>query len=629
MTTQKIYTEENIVTMPFGESVQKKLGMYLTSDLPLALRLGLRELVYNSQDEFEQGFGNEINIVVDTAARQITVQDNARGIPCGEREDGVNALVAACTLPHSGAKHDTEVYAGAVGINGIGLKVVCHTSDVFQISSVRDLASGQYDRFIFTGSEKGAILQKHDKLPITKGMTTGTTIAYEPSKRVYHDHWLDKEELFNDMQELSYFAKGLKINVTFDKEKKTFISKRGLADALARKKAIHSHILDYQKEIEGVKVELALQWVKENPNLMPYANNLHVPEGGPFITGFKTALTKAFNSSCGTNYSGDIIRRYLDGYVSVKVGIPQFSNQSKTSLANPEARTAVSKATTEAIKQFFDRNKDDLNEIKKLLDREQKAEKAAERAREAERSIIQGNKKSKLISDFPTKLSDATGGILDKKELYICEGDSAAAILKKIRNPQIHGILPIRGKIRNSFSLELAEAIKNEEIKGIITTLGCGAGSLTNTKNLRYDKVIIASDADADGAHIALLLESLFLIHMTPLIEEGRVYRVLAPLYIIENKLKKIYLYNDQELNEYQNQYGTQHIVRAKGLGAMDDEDTYTTLLDPKTRRLQQLTTADLEKTIAKFNVLMGRDLAARRALASSIDYTVEESEAL
>ena len=257
MTTN--YTADSIQTIPFGQAVRTKLGMYLSADKEQALRLGLRELVYNSQDEYEQGYGNKIEITINSAKRLISITDNARGIPCGIREDGVNSLVAACTLPHSGAKHDTEVYAGAVGINGIGLKVVCHTSENFNIISCRDPKSGKANEFTFDETDKGAVLKEEKEIKVSKTASSGTTINYVPSRIIYGSAWLDKDELFNDMRELSYFAKGLKIIVDFDGDKQTFLSKNGLADALANKKAVHKNILYYNKDVDGVRVELALQ----------------------------------------------------------------------------------------------------------------------------------------------------------------------------------------------------------------------------------------------------------------------------------------------------------------------------------------------------------------------------------
>jgi len=411
------YTEHSIKTLSFGKSVRVKLGMYLSADLDLALVLGLRELIYNVTDEYEQGFGNRLIIEIDTKLNKITCSDNARGIPVGVREDGVNSLVAAFTLPHSGAKHDTQVYTGAVGINGIGAKVVCHTSEWMEVHVNRD---GMNYQIRFTESEEGAVEHPMKVGPSKSKSDSGTTIVYVPSKLVYGDRRINVEAVHNTIRELSYFTKGMTFILTVDGKSTTYLSKNGLADALETKDRAHKKAL-YYNSIEGeTKVELALQWCRNGSELRPYANNLYVPDGGAFMTGFKTSLTKAFNSVMNVEFSGDIIRKYLDGYVSVKVKVPQFSNQAKTSLANPEARTATSAAITTALKQFAAENPNDMEKILDLMDREQRAEAAAQRAREAERQVVQGQKKAKMITNLPAKLADANGSAY--KELFIVEG---------------------------------------------------------------------------------------------------------------------------------------------------------------------------------------------------------------
>lgn len=486
------YNEDSIKTLSFGKSVRVKLGMYLSADLDDALILGLRELVYNINDEYEQGYGNLVNINIDTKTNIITCSDNARGIPVGMREDGINSLVAAFTLPHSGAKHDTEVYAGAVGINGIGAKVVCHTSEWMEVDVYRN--DKKY-HIKFTESDEGAVPGKIEEIQ-QKGYS-GTVIKYKPSQIVYGDRRINVAAIRDTLKELSYFTKGMRFILSVDEEQIEFHSKNGLADALELKDRVHKTPLYFAKELNDTKVELALQWCRFDSDLRPYANNLFVQDGGAFMTGFKTSLTKVFNNTTGKNFEGDIIRKYLDGFVSVKVKVPQFSNQAKTSLANPEARTAVSTAITEAFKDFFNNHPSDVEKIIDLMDMEQRAENAAKRAREAEKNIVQGQKKAKMITNLPPKLADANGN--GYKELFIVEGDSAGGTLKMVRNHETQAVLPLRGKVLNTFDKELADIIENQEIKNMLLTFGCGVGELTNIKNLRYNKIIIATDRDPDG----------------------------------------------------------------------------------------------------------------------------------
>lgn len=410
------YSANSIKTMEFSEAVIKKIGMYLSGDLEEAVELGYRELLYNSIDEYLQGYGSIINISIDTENQIFSCEDNARGIPVGTRSDGVNSLVAALTMAHTGGKHDTEVYAGAVGINGMGASIVTHTSE-WLIATVK--TNGKIYQVKFKGTDKGAIVEK----PLTEiGTTkeTGTLIQYKPSRAVYQNNKLNIEKLLTIVEELSYFTKGLTFNVNIDGVKTIFHSKNGLADALTKKERVHKTALYYNKTINEVSVELALQWCRKDARLKPFANNLYLPDGGLFLVGFKTSLTKAFNNVTGKAFDGDIIRKYLDGFVSVKVKVPQFSNQAKTSLANPEARTAVSMAITEAFKDFANNHPSDIEKIIDLMDMEQRAENAANRAREAEKNIVQGQKKAKMITNLPPKLADANGN--GYKELFIVEG---------------------------------------------------------------------------------------------------------------------------------------------------------------------------------------------------------------
>lgn len=605
-----VYNQDSIKTISFGKAVRCKIGMYLSADLDQALVLGLRELIYNVADEYEQGYGENIYIGIDTKNNIISCADDARGVPVGTREDGSNSLIAAFTLPHSGAKHDTEVYAGAVGINGIGAKVVCHTSEWMTVRVGRD---GNYYDVEFKESEEGAIASE---IKVSKNADggRGTLITYKPSKLIYGDKHIDVDEIRNTLQELAYFTKGMRFHLTVDKKSEMFYSKNGLADALETKERVHKNVLYFNKELNDTKVELALQWCKKGAHVRPFANNLYVPDGGAFMTGFKTSLTKAFNSVNNTNFEGDIIRKYLDGYVSVKVKVPQFSNQAKTSLANTEARTAAATAITEAFKDFANNHPADMEAILDIIEREQRAETAAQKAREAEKQISGAQKKAKMATTLPPKLADANGS--GYKELFIVEGDSAAGTLKMVRNHETQGVLPLRGKVLNTYGKDLIEIVQNQEIKNMLMTLGCGVGASTNPKNLRYDKIIIATDRDPDGHHINLLLLAFFIQHMRPLAVGDYIYRAITPLYGITKGKERIFFYSDEELKEYTDKNGVPaHIDRFKGLGAHNEQEIEQFLVNPKTRKLEPLKVEALDETLRLFNAMMGSNLELRKVL--------------
>lgn len=437
-----LYNADTIQTLEFGRAIRQKLGMYLSADKQEALNLGLRELIYNSQDEFEQGHCSFVEIKINTNEKIISVVDDARGIPVGIRADGKNSLTAAMLLPHSGAKHEEGIYSGAVGINGLGLKIVTHTSEWLKINVRRD---GKIYSQSFYETDEGA-LPETDVVVVGESKKTGTEIVYKPSKKIYEEYWLDYNILKNTLRELSFFTKGLKFLLFIDDEKFEYFSKNGLADALEKDGRVGTSSIHYSSTIDGVKVELALQWNTKHKQIYSYANNLEVKDGGAFMTGFKTSLTKSFNSLAKENFSGDMIRQYLNGYVSVKVKVAQFSNQAKTSLANPEARTATSKAVSEALSDFALRNPQDFEKIIDLLNREEKAERAAAKARQAildADKLTQDSKKSKSV--LGSKLVDCAIHN-ENSVLFIVEGDSALGTVVSARDSKYMAGMPIRGK---------------------------------------------------------------------------------------------------------------------------------------------------------------------------------------
>lgn len=418
------YTANDIVSLSAGAAFRTKIGMYLSADRQEAINLGLRELIVNVQDEYEVYKPKDafLRIILDTTNKIITVEDNMRGIPVGIRNDGINSLTAAFLIPHSGGKHSEGVYTSAVGVNGEGNKVVCHTAKWLEVTVMRDKKIW-FQRF--ESDDEGARAIEDVKIIGDCENNTGTCITYIPDPKVYGDIFIDIESLRSMLREISYFTIGLKIELIVDNKKETFISKNGLVDGLDTTNSI-SKPFSFFYETDDCKVELALQWVSKNGNIRGYANGLYMPDGGVFISQFKSSLTRTFNSLAKTKYNGDQIRDFLDGFVSVKVKVGQFSNQAKTALANKEAGTATSSAITNALKDFALKRKKDFEKVIELMLKVQKAEQAADRARkqvlEAVKEVENEKKKRIILAD---KLKDCQKhGSNSNSVLAICEGET-------------------------------------------------------------------------------------------------------------------------------------------------------------------------------------------------------------
>ena len=605
------YNANDIKTLSAGRAFREKLGMYLSADKQEAINLGLRELIVNVQDEYEvyKPKNPKVIINLNTKDKIIEVIDNMRGIPVGIRKDGMNSLTAAFLLPHSGGKHEEGVYSSAIGINGEGIKIVCHTAEWLKVEVTRD---GFLYTQSFQSNDEGAhpitnVIEKEIKDKIS-----GTKITYKPDPRVYGDIFIDISALRKMLTEMSYFTKGLHIYLFVDGKEEEFYSEHGLIDGLQSPNAL-SKPFSYFYETEDCKVELALQWVTQKGIIKGYANGLYMPDGGAFITGFKTSLTKTFNSLAKSNFDGDKIRGVLNGFVSVKVKIGQFSNQAKTALANPEARTATSAAITNALKDFANKNREDFNKIIELLNKITRAEAAADRARiavmEQSKEILTASTKKILL---PDKFKDCEQHG-EQSMLGICEGDSALAGLATARNIENFALFPIKGKIISALKNPLEKVLQNQEVSGILKILGCGFQESYNSRKLRFGKVAICTDSDPDGASIGCLIATVFYVLMPQFIEEGRLYWLRAPFYRLKKNNISIYAYNNKELNELQKKYVGYEQVHYKGLGELTAEDMRQTMCNEQNQRLERLTLHDAEKAYQQLEVLMGKMVQDRR----------------
>lgn len=611
------YTANDIVSLSAGRAFREKIGMYLSADRQEAINLGLRELIVNVQDEYEVYKPKDpfLKITLDSNTHQITVQDNMRGIPVGLRDDGMNSLTAAFLIPHSGGKHTEGVYSSAVGINGEGNKVVCHTAKWLEVRVMRE---GKIWFQRFESDEEGAKALEDVKCIGECGTQTGTYITYIPDRAVYGDVFIDVDKLRQMLREISYFTIGLQIQLIIDDKKEIFISKNGLIDGLNTINAM-SKPFSFFYETDDCKVELALQWVSKSGEIRGYANGLYMPDGGVFISQFKSSLTRTFNSLAKTKYSGDQIRDVLDGFVSVKVKVGQFSNQAKTALANKEAGTATSAAITNALKEFVYRRGADFDKVVELLNKVQKAEAAAERARkqvlEAVKDVEKNQKKKVFASE---KLKDAEF-LGENSILLIAEGDSAMGGLAQGRDHTKYGIMAIKGKIINCLSNPDEKVYENEEIKLLLSAMNIVPGKY-DAKKLRYGKLAICTDADSDGYHIGLLIMAA-LAHIAPqFIREGRLCWLRSPLHIVHDGKKETYYFTDEELEQNRHKIKGE-VQRNKGLGSLEPEQARESMFNPEHQRLDVMEYS--EDAMSLLYSLMGEDVAPRRDfIMENVDFS-------
>ena len=602
------YSANDLTTLSPGRAFREKIGMYLSADRQEAINLGLRELIVNVQDEFEVYKPEKpfLKIELFTKERKIRVSDNMRGIPCAVRNDGVNSLTAAFLLPHSGAKHKEGSYVSSVGINGEGNKVVCHTAKWLEVEVHRD-GNIYFQRF--ESNEEGATPTSDVKISKAKDSKTGTIITYVPDEAVYGDIFIDEESLKNMLREMSYFTKGLKIILIIDGKEQIFFSENGLIDGLKSENAIGKPF-SYFYEDEDCKVELALQWVTKKGSIKGYANGLYMPDGGAFISSFKTSLTRTFNNLAKTKFVGEQIRDCLEGFVSVKVHVGQFSNQAKTALANKEAGTATSTAISSCLKDFYARRRGDFDKVIEILTKIAKAEAAAERARvqvlNAQKDIEKNQKRKVFASD---KLKDAEF-LGQDAILLVCEGDSALNGMAQARNVDKTGLMCVKGKIINCLSNDDEKIFQNEEIKLLLSAMNIVPGKY-DSKKLRYGRLGICTDADSDGYHIGLLIMACLLKLAPQFIEEGRLCWLRSPLYIVDQGKNRSYYFNDEEFDTARRQGKIKgEVHRAKGLGALEAIEAHESMFTPEYQRLDVFKPDQLSFDL--LYSLMGKDVEPR-----------------
>ena len=623
MAVEHEYGAEEIQILEGLEAVRKRPGMYIGSTSERGLHHLVYEIVDNSVDEALAGFCTEIQVFINED-NSITVIDNGRGIPIGiHPKKGIPAVEVVFTILHAGGKLGGGGYKVSGGLHGVGASVVNALSTWLEVEISKDgkLYKQRYER--------GKVM--YPLKEIGTSTLNGTKVTFMPDDTIFETTVFDYDTLRARLRETAFLTKGLKVILTDKrpgKEKeRSFHYEGGIKEFVEyinrHKEAIYDKVIYCEGVKDGVAVEVAMQHNNSyNETTYSFVNNVITPEGGTHMTGFRNAITKTFNDYARTNnllkekeenLSGDDLREGLSAIISIKIGEPQFEGQTKQKLGNSEARGAVDSVVSEQLTIFLEQNPAIAKIIINKAVMAQRARMAARKARDVAR-------KSNLSDSMalPGKLADCSSKNAEECEIYIVEGDSAGGSAKTARNRATQAILPLRGKILNVEKARLDKILVNEEIKAMITAFGTGIHDNFDIDKLRYGKIIIMTDADVDGAHIATLLLTFFYRFMPELIKQGHVYLAQPPLYKLEKNKKTWYAYSDEELDGILREVGRDQnnkIQRYKGLGEMDADQLWETTMDPAKRILHQVnidpeTESEVDLT---FNTLMGDKVEPRR----------------
>ncbi len=621
------YDASSITVLEGLEAVRKRPGMYIGSVSTKGLNHLIYEIVDNSVDEHLAGYCDTIHVTLE-ADGSATISDNGRGIPVGMHEKGVSAERLVFTTLHAGGKFDNNAYKTSGGLHGVGSSVVNALSKWLTVT-VKTGGFIHQDKY-----ERGnpVVALENGLLPVLgKTRETGTTISFLPDDTIFDKTRFKEDDIKSRLHETAYLNPLLTI-VFEDKRKDnqeilTFHEPDGIVgfikDMNKSQEAVHD-VVYLKGESEGIEVEVAFQYINEfHENVLGFCNNIYNSEGGTHITGFKTIFTNVVNTYARTlgnlkekdiNFTGADVRNGMTAVVSIKHPDPRFEGQTKTKLDNQDASKVVSKVVGDEIVRYFDRNLETLKSIISC------AEKAAKIRKQEERAKSNMLTKQKFSFDSNGKLANCESKDASKCEIFIVEGDSAGGSAKSARNRMYQAILPIRGKILNVEKASIDKVLANAEIKAMINAFGCGFsegyGNDFDITKLRYDKIIIMTDADVDGSHISNLLLTLFYRWMPQLIFEGHVFLAMPPLYkAMPSKGEEEYLYDDKALEKYRKEHkGSFTLQRYKGLGEMDEDQLWETTLNPETRYLKQVEIEDARRASEITSLLMGTEVPPRKA---------------
>lgn len=611
------YGAEQIQVLEGLEAVRKRPGMYIGSTSERGLHHLVYEVVDNSIDEALAGYCTDINVIIHQD-NSITVTDNGRGIPVDLHETGKPAVEVVLTVLHAGGKFGGDGYKVSGGLHGVGVSVVNALSEYMEVEVKRD---GKIHAISF---KRGATVSPMKVIGETE--ETGTKVHFLPDTEIFSVTEYSYDTLKHRLRELSFLNKEITIHLRDERSGKSesFHFDGGIRSFVQhlnkKKEVLNPEPIYFNGTKDDIVVEIALQYNDSyQENIYSFVNNINTEEGGTHLAGFKIALTRAANDYAKknniikgnqSNLSGEDIREGITSVISLKIREPQFEGQTKTKLGNSEVRGIVDSIVSEGLNEYFEEHPDIT---KKILDKAVMASRAREAARKARE--LTRRKNALEVSSLPGKLADCSVKDPAHCEIFIVEGDSAGGSAKQGRDRRFQAILPIRGKILNVEKARLDRIYANAEIRTMITAFGSGISDEFDLSKLRYNKIVIMTDADVDGAHIRTLLLTFFYRYMKPLIEHGHVYIAQPPLYQIRKGKKSWYTYSDDELTAKLDEVGRDNSViqRYKGLGEMNPEQLWDTTMNPEGRTMLQVSMEDAEAADELFTILMGDKVEPRR----------------
>lgn len=636
------YNDDAIQVLEGLEAVRKRPGMYIGSTDTRGLHHLVFEIVDNSVDEALGGFGNQI-IVKIHKDNSISVMDKGRGMPTGMHKTGKPTPEVILTVLHAGGKFGQGGYKTSGGLHGVGASVVNALSEWLTVTIKRD--GFVYEQRFENGGKPATTLEK-----IGKTNQTGTTIHFKPDPTIFSNTTTyNFETLCERLRESAFLLKGLKIEIIDDRNNihEVFHYENGIeafVSYLNEDKEVLHPVVSFEGSQNGIEVEFAFQFNDGySESMLSFVNNVRTRDGGTHEVGSRTAMTRVFNEYARKvsllkekekNLEGADIREGLTAIISVRIpeDLLQFEGQTKGKLGTSEARSAVDAVVSEHLTYFLEENP---NISSLLIKKSIKAYQAREAARKAREDARSGKKRKRSDALLSGKLTPAQSRNPQRNEIYLVEGDSAGGSAKQGRDRRFQAVLPLRGKVINTEKAKLADIFKNEEINTIIHTVGAGVGSDFNVEDVNYDKVIIMTDADTDGAHIQVLLLTFFFRYMKPLIEAGKVFIALPPLYKVSkgSGKKEIieYAWSDDELQGAINKIGRGYIIqRYKGLGEMNADQLWDTTMNPETRTLIRVKIDDAARAERRITTLMGDKVEPRRKwIESNVAFGLEEDDTI